>query len=209
MRPHRMWPALLLAFALVLPAHAASIRFVSASGVSDGYYYIGLHTITVDNVTHLAMCYDIANSVSIGSTWQANLLTVTNLGSAYYSGQADYEQKYRAVAWLFSEMTKTSDHASQVGIQHAAWLQFAPGAPTAGAAPWLAAANVAAGSASAAVDFSTLRFIESVQGANRVQGLVVGGFPAASEVPEPSTLASVITGCVLMLAGVRHQRRKR
>lgn len=214
MRSHKTLSALLVALAfalpLALPAHAATLRFVGVSGVSDGAYYVGLQTISVDGVNYQAMCYDFARGVTIGQTWQANLLTIDDLSSGYYSGQPDYETKYRAAAWLLMELMKEPDRNAWIGIQHAAWLQFAPGAPTAGAAPYLAALSAARQSGYPGVDFSTVRFIEAVAGASAVQGLIAGGFPSSATLaPEPSTLATALTGFALLILGPRLKRAVR
>ncbi len=150
------------------------------------------------------MCYDLRNNVSVGQVWQANLLTIDDLGGAYYFGQGDADGKYRKAGWYYSELMKVSDTASRIGIQNAAWLLFDSTAPTGGAAPWQAAALAASRNGYPSVDFTTLRFIESATGKARVQGLLVGGFPSSSsEVPEPSTWIALAAGLGLVILSRR------
>jgi hypothetical protein len=151
--------------------------------------------IKIDGRDYRAMCYDLANHMTFGQVWQANLLTIDDLSGAYYFGQVHSDDKYRKAGWYYSELMKVTDAASRIGIQHAAWLLFDSSAPTAGAAPWQTAAQAASQNGYPSVDFTTLRFIESVTGNARVQGLVVGGFPSSnSDTPEPSTWTAVAAG---------------
>ena len=210
MNHNRLPKTLLFALAVQMAASAATISFVAVDGVSDGLSYVSPYTVQIEGQRYRAMCYDLANHVSVGQVWQANLLTIDDLSGAYYFGRPDAENKYRKAGWYYSELMKVSDAESRIGIQHAAWLLFDSSGPSAGAAPWQAAADVAANDHYGSMDFSSLRFIEAVSGAPRVQGLLVGGFSSsASEVPEPSTWTAVVAGCGLLVLGRRRFRAAR
>lgn len=201
---NRVPKALLLALAVQIAAGAATISFVGMDGVSDGRNAVSPFAIKIDGRDYRAMCYDLTNHVSIGQAWQANLLTIDDLSGAYFFGQGDAGAKYREAGWYYNELMKVSDVASRIGIQHAAWLLFDSSASTAEAARWQAAAQAASRNGYPSVDFSTLRFIESAAGHDRVQGLLVGGFPSSSgEAPEPSTWIAVAVGLGLLILSRR------
>jgi hypothetical protein len=206
---NRLPKTLLLALAVQIAVSAATISFVGVDGVSDGRNLISPFAIKIDGRDYRAMCYDLSNHVSVGQVWKANLLTINDLSGAYYFGRVESEDKYRKAGWYYSELMKVTDTASRIGIQHAAWLLFDSSAPTEGTAPWQAAAQAAARNGYRSVDFSTLRFIESVPGRARVQGLLVGGFPSSrSEVPEPTTWVVVAAGLGLLILSRRWPDRR-
>ncbi|MBI5280422.1 MAG: hypothetical protein HY858_01980 [Candidatus Solibacter usitatus] len=195
---------LVMALAILSPVWAASVRFEGVSGVTDGTYSVSPYRIKVDGADFPALCYDFQHSVSGGQTWQANLLTLTDLSLAYFTGVAGYQEKYAEEMWLYSQLMTASDDAARVGIQHAAWLLFTPGAPSSGAAAWLAAAAAARLAGFPGVDLSTYRVVNSLPGAPQVQGFIIGGFPPAS-IPEPAPY--VATGAGLVLLAVWKRRR--
>ncbi|MBI5085480.1 MAG: PEP-CTERM sorting domain-containing protein [Acidobacteria bacterium] len=194
----------ILAVGMLSPARAASIRFEAVSGVTDGTYNIGPYRIQVDGVEFQAMCYDFQHSVSGGQTWQANLLTLTDLSLAYFTGVPGYQEKYAEEMWLYSQLLTANSATARVGIQHAAWLLFTPSAPSAGATAWLSAATAARLAGFPGIDLSTYRVVNSLPGAPLVQGFIIGGFPPAS-VPEPAPY--VATGAGLVLLAVWKRRR--
>ena len=199
MRVSTFLTTLVLVFSIQLSASAATIKLVNAGGLSDGQTYVGPYSVEIDGVRLPVMCYDLGRDLGIGQVWQANLLTVDELSSGYFSDRHGFHDRYYIVGWLFNELVKPANQGARIGIQHAAWLQFDPSAPTVGAVPWLTAAYAASQHGFPGIDFSTLRFIESVRGTTQVQGLVVGGFPSApAETPEVSTGVFVGTGCGLM-----------
>lgn len=204
MNYNKLAKSLLFALAVQIAASATTISFVAVDGVSDGRYSVSPFAIQIEGKSYRAMCYDLLNHVSVGQVWQANLLTINDLGGAYYFNRPDSDDLYRKAGWYYTELLKVLDPASRIGIQHAAWLLFDPSASKTGAAPWQAAAMAAAQSGYPSVDFSTLRFIESATGRTRVQGLVVGGFPSSvGETPELATWVTVLVGGGMLVFGRR------
>ena len=190
-------------------ASAALITFVGVNGVDDGIHYVGPYTITVDGVVYQTMCYDYADYVNTGQTWTAHLYTLNDLSSAYFSNQGDYQDTYAEVAWLFSNLLETTDPATMIFIQHAAWAMFSPGLfmEEQGSSLWMAAAQNAQLEQFPGLDLSQFRVVESI-GEPRVQGLIITGFVNRVAAPEPAEYALTGVGLIAFTALARARRRR-
>jgi hypothetical protein len=189
-------------------AGATTINFLGTpTGVNDGIYYVLPYQLAIDGVTQNVVCYDFLDDVSIGDTWQANILSLAGAASSGFfptSTLATYER----VAWLAAQ-TYTSA-AEQVGLQHAIWNVFGSVAETAESLFYEQAADSAAATGYAGVDFSGFRFIQEAGavsgGSNTEQAFVyqAAGIPAngfASAIPEPETMTLFAAGILLLIAG--------
>lgn len=192
--------------------NGAAITFLSVNGISDGTDYVGPYTIQIDGATYQSMCYDFVDTVAIGQVWQANLLGLDNLNSSYFSTASDYDTGYHEIAWLFTQLLLTTDPATQIDIQHAAWSIFDEPQfhNDMGAAVWRMAAHNATDQGYPGFDFSSYRLVESPQGQPRVQGLIVNGFgPSTLVSPVPESGTCLMLGCGLLMLGMLSRRPRR
>jgi hypothetical protein len=201
-------PAMLLAGVLALgfsaQADSVSVTFVDApTGVNNGPDYVMPYLLSVNGIQTDATCYDIFDDVKDGESWTANELTVSEAAaSGQFSKDANALQGYEDVGFL-SEQTVSSPQ-NQIDLQEAIWNVFAPGtyAVTTGMQAYLSLLTT---SGFTNFDFSTVLFLEDTnQGTGRAQAFVID----PPGVPEPSTLAMMVGGALLIGLG-RMKRWKR
>jgi hypothetical protein len=198
-----LFASLLLATALCLPASAATVQFVGSGSLTDGSHYIGPYQLNVDGRDVPAMCFDFQHTVSAGQTWEAQLLALTGLGGAYFTGVTDYQARYEEEAWLYSQLVGTSDAQARIGIQHAAWMLFTLAATEGGAGPWMAAAAAARAAGFPGLNLADYRVVVPLPDGPQVQGFLIAAPPAA--VPEPSSF--FLAGCGMLLVALFKRRR--
>lgn len=168
---------------------AATVTLTGVNGVSDGADFVLPYELSIDGVLTAADCYDFFDGVSIGQTWEAELLTIDQAAEhGRFSASTDALHGYQLVAALSSLATFGAQ--DQIDLQHAIWSVFDPGvfAATAGVSGYLSAAE----SQLSTLDYGRFRFVEAAG----VQTFVID---PPSETPEPSTLALFGGGLLLML----------
>jgi hypothetical protein len=199
-----------LLFTLASLGEATTIQFIGApTGVNDGSYYVLPYQITIDGSAQDVTCYDFLDDVSVGDTWQANILSLSGAGSSNFFTNASLAS-YERVAWLSAQTYSNS--AEQVGLQYAIWDVFGSVGQTADSIVYEQAADAAAADNYAGVDFSSFRFIQEVGavagGTDTKQAfvyqvagtsLLVDSF--ANPIPEPGTITLFAAGVLLLVAG--------
>lgn len=197
----------LLALAITITANASSlITLTGVQGTSDGADYVLPYHLTIQGIqnsaggdTFDATCYDFFDTMSIGESWQANLLTVDQAAtSGKFAGDPDALSNYKLVAALSSFYTPATTPQGQIDLQHAIWDVFDPGQFTvdAGMHGYLDQANGISGS----LDYANFVFVEStVPG---IQEFVIDPVPV-SDTPEPGTLLMALGGMALVLVFIR------
>ncbi len=189
--------ALTLFAATALFASPVTVHLVdTGNGVSDGTFFVGPYDITINGSSYKAMCYDIADDETVGDTWTANKLSITDVtgGGGQFSPMSNSSFKYQEVAYLASFSPSTA--AAQIDLQHAVWSLFAPAAVTitAGVQSWLTNATAHA----ASYDSSHVSFLE----APNHQAVIVTS-------PEPSAASLLLIGAGLWLVSRFILRRVR
>lgn len=206
--------ALLLAPLAMQAASTATITFLGApTGVNDGFDFVEPYQVSIDQglggATVTVVCYDSADSISVGETWTANLFNLAGAAAfGYFSGGPNPLAAYREVAWLSNQTYSNTDQ--QVALQHAIWDIFGVSSPeqnaqqTADLAAYQSAVAAAAAGGYTGFDFSHFVFIEQVGGVvgqpGTTQALVYDQ-PTTNiaPTPEPGTLAMIGGGLALLM----------
>src|SRR5665213_4274713 len=205
---------------------AAALLFVSAAfasgdtiafqgaptGVNDGVDYVLPYQLTINGTPQLVDCFDILDSVQVGDTWNASLLTADQAAvSGFFSG-SDQMAKYERIAWLSSQSYGPSDQ--QIGLQYAIWNVFGTAPQTTAAVAYENAADSAASSGYTEFDFSSYRFIEQMGAVSGTPGteqafvysdpsLATGAITGSLGAPEPATIAMLGGGLLLLALAAR------
>ncbi len=193
---------------MAVPVHAATVQYLGSDGANDGSHLVGPYRLKIDGMDRLAMCYDFNHDVSGGQIWDAELYVLDQFPQAYYGTETNAMDRYRDAAWLLTQLLSAVSTEDRIAIQHAAWSLFAPGAPSEGAARWLAAASKAHSNGYPGIDFTDYRVVNSKPGASQVQGFLVAGF-AAAPVPEPATFALVAVSLLTLGLARRVERKQK
>ena len=105
---------------------------VELVGVSDsvpyGGAYAGFYELKIDGTTTLAMCDDVATSISIGDTWEGIWYAQADVdagANVKFSGP-DQSVRYSQVGWLFGQ-TASAVPTERARIQAAVWNIMTPG----------------------------------------------------------------------------------
>jgi hypothetical protein len=201
----------LLAITGVSFAKADTIEFLGApTGVNDGKYYVTPYEISIDGVDQLVTCYDTFDDVTVGETWDADLLTLQQAAaSGFFSSDPDALAGYERIAWLDAQSYQNA--AEQIGLQYAIWSVFGTAPTTAESLTYEADADAAAGSGYQGFSFSEVRFVEQVDGVPGQQGTAQAFVywdppPATSSAPEPGTWALILSA---LLFGAAYSVRSR
>jgi hypothetical protein len=91
---------------------AATIQLDNYTYTNQGHA-VGKLNIKVDGRPDIAMCLNFLQNVSLGTSWQADVLLVSNL-----------DIKYTRAAWLFEESLKLNNPTTIGAIQRAAWYMI-------------------------------------------------------------------------------------
>jgi hypothetical protein len=204
----------LLAAATTL-ANAETIVFMGpTTTVNDGSTYVLPYQVTINGVSQLVTCFDLADDVYDGDTWTASIM---NIGAAAASGffkVSNAFSLYERVAWLSAQAYSNADQ--QVGLQHAIWNVFGSTFETADSLQYEAAADLAAANNYANFDFSSFRFIQQPDGVSGQAGIYqafvyqlnsAGLSAASANDPEPATVLLFVSGLGFVFLMVRRNRR--
>jgi hypothetical protein len=105
---------------LGLSAHAStvSITFVGTpTGVNDGGAYVMPYLLNINGVLTNAACYDIFDTVTIGQSWTANALTLTEAAATgQFSDGGNSLSSYKKVGFLSQQTTNSAQN--QIDLQH-------------------------------------------------------------------------------------------
>ena len=75
-----------------------------------GGFAVGKLNIKVDNIPDIAMCVNFTQRVSLGSSWEVDAISASDL-----------DIKYTQAGWLFEQSLSLSDPKVIADIQNAAW----------------------------------------------------------------------------------------
>ncbi len=192
---------MLMAGALVSAAPVtANVQLVNAGAptVSDGSYYVGPYTVSVDGKSMAALCVDFFHQSSVGDSWNAYVTSLTgSLANTYHSGD---QVQYAEEAYLYSLINKAGVSATdRINIQHAAWNITDSAYQVSGDA--LLFVNAALQNYKN-MDLSSFQLLSSVDCNHREQEFLV----ASAAAPEPGSL--MLLGGGLLAAGLISRRRK-
>lgn len=212
--------ALLVTGATGWAQETVTVELTGVNGVNDGQYYVLPYDLTIDNAAAniQAICFDALHDVSIGQTWQAYDLTLSQAASeGVFSGPGalqGYETVAYLASWFFTDSVNMTPQ-NQVDLQHAIWDVFDPNGfplPAPGTDAFLDTVLTGESTGIANLepsDYSILSAIPDANG-NQVQSFIiytpVGQGHALSLSPEPGTLFPLFTG-VLLIAVAKIKRR--
>jgi hypothetical protein len=193
-----------------LHASTVEITLTGVGPANDGTDFVLPYQLTINGTTQiLADCYDFFDSVTIGQSWQAFVLTLPQIATTgQFRSNPNALTDYEDVAWLSAQSATTE--LEQVDLQHDIWNVFDPGkfSPTAGMSAYLAAM---ANADFSTYDFNSFTFLEGVgntDGGTPVQAFVyLGGenelLQTVPVTPEPGSLSLMLVGCVVAAVGCR------
>ena len=198
----KLFAIFLMAGALVSATPTtANVQLVNAGAptVSDGSYYVGPYTVSVDGKSIAALCVDFLHESYVGDTWNANVSSLTgSLANTYNTGS---KTQYTEEAYLYSLITKAGvSDADRINIQHAAWNITDSSYPIDSSAQ--AFVNMAEHNFGS-VNLSSFQLLSSADRANREQEFLVSGAAA----PEPGSM--MLMGAGLVAAAAISRRLKR
>lgn len=121
--------AALLGIAPMAGAQTVNMKFVSGGTVTDGHYYVGPYTGTMNGTPVTLNCVDFFHEVTTGQTWTANVtgLASGNLANTRFGnpGLANYQK----MAFLTSYYAGAGGNSAVIAaIQHAIWSFYYPNA---------------------------------------------------------------------------------
>jgi hypothetical protein len=189
------------------------MTFDGVNGTAAFGYYVGPYYGTLNDSSVDLFCVDLANEVSIGEIWQANLSMIadgSDLSLTRYGGRAEALTLYQEEAWLTEQFA--TEPASEYGdIQATMWQLFNPDtAPRPSSSYWLDQTK----NSYAGADYSAFRVVTNlgpVAPTGQVQEFLTRVDMDAhlpndtAPTPEPSTC--VLVGFTLMGLGVALKRR--
>jgi hypothetical protein len=191
-------------------AHATQITLQSlGNGPSNDDFYEGFVNLSEADTEFTGLCYDFADHVSVGDTWNATITPLLSMTSNL--------TQWEEIAWLYTQLP-TNPNAPNFSqntsdIQWAVWSIFYSGdnpPSDSGSTTWAANAvtAISSGSMSHAV-LATFSIIQPNAGnpEGTFQGFIAQNVPGAPQAtPEPMTMLTIGTG-LLGLGMIRRKRR--
>jgi len=194
----------MLALGTAASASTVTVQLTSAGSVTsnDHSVYVGPYQLTVNGDAISADCDDYFDRISVGQTWQANVvpLTAAGISSALFGGEPNADQLYLEAAYLDS-LFGNHPTSQYNDIQYAIWGLFDSDA--------LSSSNYDAGAAAfrsqadlADLSFSQFQGWEILVPASNLQFNVADSRPQEflykSSTPEPASLALLGTGLLAL-----------
>jgi hypothetical protein len=185
-------------------ASTVQMSYVGASNVAYGYY-VGPYAGTMNGQPDVLFCVDIANEVTPGERWTANLTAITplaDLSQTRYGGLPGAPQLYQEAAWLALQFA--SQPKSAYGdIQATIWQLFNASGPQPSTTFWLgqARSNYDAGDYT---DFRVVTNTAPVLATGQVQEFLTRVQPA--QAAEPGTELLIGFGLVSLACAWRYAR---
>ena len=188
----------LAAAALSATPATAQLTLVDAGSpqISDGSYYVGPYTVSVDGQSYAALCVDFLHDSYLGTTWTTYVNTTSDNSKRYH---ADNPTAYLEEAYLYNLITQPG--ADRMDIQHAAWnITDSSYAINAAAQSFVQLAQENYNS----VNTAGFEVLSDVNG--RQQEFMI--FNPSAAAPEPGSFVMLGGGLLFGLGLIRRNRKK-
>lgn len=102
-----------------------TVVLTGAGSVTDGHFYVGDYSGTVNGAPVTLNCVDFFHEVTVGESWTATPLnigsTIFTSANSYYGASTNY-QNAAFLTTFYDEYYASNNTAQIVNIQHAIWI---------------------------------------------------------------------------------------